>query len=139
MATFIRREYKINEGNIIGYMPTEFGANQAIVEKKIVAGKDVLKGQVVEVTGEFEVQPTSAASDKVLGVAFTDAKAGEPVSVETEGLFKLQAGGSIQAGDLLESAGDGCVAKVGGTAKKVIGVALNGASTNENVYVKFTV
>lgn len=132
-------EYKINEGNQIGYMPTEFGANQVIVEKKIVAGANLIKGQVVEVTGEFEVNATTAASDKVIGVAMFDVKAGEPVSIETEGLFKLQAGGSIAAGDILESAEGGKVAKAGDTVKKAIGVALNSAATNEYVFVKFTV
>lgn len=134
-----RREYMVNEGNVIGYMPTEFGANQAIVEKKIVAGVDILKGQVVEVTDEFEVKPTTAASAKVLGVAYADAKAGEPVAVEAEGLFKLQASAAIKAGDLIESAKDGCVAKAGSTVTKVLGVALNNASTDGDVYVKFTV
>lgn len=136
---FKKREYMINEGNIIGYMPTEFGANQAIKEKKIVAGSDVAKGQVVEITGAFTVAPTSAASAKVIGVAFTDAKAGEPVSVETEGLFKLQSAGVIKAGDALESAVDGCVAKAGDSVKKIIGIALNDAATDEDVYVKFTI
>lgn len=132
-------EYKINEGNQIGYMPTEFGTNQIIVEKKIVAGADLTKGQVVEITGEFEVKATTAASDKVIGVAMFDAKKDEPVAVETEGLFKLVAGGSIAAGDILESAKDGKVAKAGSTVKKAIGVALNSAATNEYVFVKFTV
>lgn len=132
-------EYKINEGNQIGYMPTEFGTNQVIVEKKIVAGDDITKGQVVEVTGEFEVKATTAASDKVVGVAMFDAKKGDPVAIETEGLFKLAAGGSIAAGDILESAKDGKVAKAGSTVKKAIGVAFNSAATNEYVFVKFTV
>ena len=129
-------DYLVSEGNQIGYLPTEFGANQAIIEKKIVAGADILKGQVVELTGSLTVAPTSAASDKVLGVAMFDAKAGEAVGVETEGLFKLVAASAITGGAKVASAAAGKVA-VG--ADKVIGIALNDAGTDEYVYVKFSI
>ena len=129
-------EYMVNEGNKIGYLPTEFGANQVIVEKKIVASADVAKGQVVELTGSLAVAPTTAASAKVIGVAMFDAKAGEAVAVETEGLFKLKAGGTITGGAKVASAKDGKVA-VG--TENVIGIALNDAGTDEYVYVKFSI
>ena len=129
-------EYLINEGNQIGYLPTEFGANQAIIEKKLVAGADILKGQVVELTDSLTVAPTSAASANVIGVAMFDAKAGEPVGVETEGLFKLVAGGAITAPTKVASAADGKV--VAGT-ENTVGIALNDAGTDEYVYVKFSI
>lgn len=132
-------EYYINEGNKIGYLPAEFGENLTLEQKKLTASADVVKGQVVEVSGDMTVAPTSAASAKVLGVAMFDAKSGENVVVETEGLFKLVASASITAGDIIESAADGKVAKVGGSAVKALGVALNTVTTGGDVYVKFSI
>ena len=132
-------EYYINEGNKIGYLPAEFGENLTLEQKKLTASADVVKGQVVEVSGDMTVAPTSAASAKVLGVAMFDAKSGENVVVETEGLFKLTASASITAGDIIESAADGRVAKVGGSAVKALGVALNTVTTGGDVYVKFSI
>lgn len=129
-------EYFIGEGNKIGYLPTEFGENQAIMEKKLVAGADILKGQVVELTDSLTVAPTSAASANVLGVAMISAKAGDPVSVETEGLFKLVAAGVITAPAKVASAKDG---KVATGTENTIGIALNDAGTDEYVYVKFSI
>lgn len=136
MADKKGHEYLVNEGNQIGYLPTEFGANQQIIEKKIVASADVAKGQVVELTGSLEVAPTSAASAKVIGVAMFNAKAGEPVGIETEGLFKLVAASTITGGAKVASAADGKVA-VG--TENVVGIALNDAGTDEYVYVKFSI
>lgn len=136
MAENKGHEYLVNEGNQIGYLPTEFGANQAIIEKKIVASADILKGQVVELTGSLAVAPTSGASAKVIGVAMFDAKSGEAVGVETEGLFKLKAASAITGGAKVTSAADGKVA-VG--TENVIGIALNDAGTDEYVYVKFSI
>ena len=133
----VGHNFLIGEGNVIGYLPTEFGENQAITEKKIVAETDVIKGRVVEITGDLKVAHTSAASAKVLGVASFNAKAGEPVAVDAcDGLMKLIAASPITAGDHIESAADGKVAKVGGTAVNVIGIALSNASTDEFVFVK---
>lgn len=132
-------EYYINEGNKIGYLPAEFGENLTLEQKKLTASANVVKGQVVEVSGDMTVAPTSAASAKVLGVAMFDAKSGENVVVETEGLFKLTASASITAGDIIESAADGKVAKVGGSAVKALGVALNTVTTGGDVYVKFSI
>lgn len=136
MAALKGHEYFVGEGNKIGYLPTEFGENQAINEKKIVAGADIKKGQVVEITGDLTVAPTSASSAKVLGVAVISAEANKPISVETEGLFKLVAAGAITAGSKVTSAKDGKVA-VG--TDNTIGIALNDAGTDEYVYVKFSI
>ena len=94
-------KYNVNEGNQIGYMPTEFGEDGKLIETKLVAGGDLKAGQVVELTASMTVNATSAASAKVLGVAMFDVKSGEPVAVECEGLFKLTAGAAITAGDLI--------------------------------------
>lgn len=132
-------DYFINEGNKIGYMPTEFGSTGEIVEKKIIAGADLKKGQVVELTDALTVKATTAASANVLGVAMFDAKAGEPVSIETEGLFKLTANAAITAPALVESSADGKVATVGETVTKTIGLALTDATKDGEVYVKFSI
>lgn len=137
MAEVKSKDYMINEGNKIGYMPTEFGADGKLIETKIVAGAAIKKGQVVEITADMTVSPTTAASDKVLGVAMFDVEKGDPVTVETEGLFKLTAGASITAGSHIESAADGAVATSSGS--NAIGIALNDASKDDNVFVKFSI
>lgn len=129
-------KYNVNEGNQIGYMPTEFDQNGNLVETKLVAGADLTAGQVVELTGSMIVTPTTAASAKVLGVAMFDTKKDQPTAVECEGLFKLTASGAITAGDHVASAADGKVAK--GT-DNTIGIALNTAADGEGVFVKFSI
>ena len=129
-------DYKIGEGNMIGALQSEFGEDLALNQKVIKAGADVKKGQVVEVTGDAVVSPTSAASAKVLGVAMFDAKKDEEVAVETEGLFKLVAGGSITAGAKVTSGADGKV--VAGT-ENTIGIAITSATADDYVYVKFSI
>lgn len=133
------KNYFINEGNKIGYMPSTFSAN-ALVEQKIIAGEDLTKGQVVEITAPLTVKATTAASKKVIGVVMFDAKKDEPVSIETEGLFSLTASAGIVAGSLIESAAGGKVATIGGTPVKSIGIALNTASADgKEVIVKFSI
>ena len=132
-------DYKIGEGNMIGALPAEFGENTVLSQKIINASADVKKGQVVMISGDMTVAPTTAASNKVLGVAMFDAKLGEAVSVECEGLFKLTASAAITAGAQIESAADGKVATVGSTPVKVIGIALNTAVKDGEVFVKFSI
>lgn len=132
-------KYNINEGNQIGYMPTEFDQSGNLVETKLVAGADLKAGQVVELSGSMEVSATTAASKKVLGVAMFDCKKGEPIAVECEGLFKLTASGAITAGAQVESAAGGKVAAAGTTVTKAIGIALNTAADGDGVFVKFSI
>lgn len=131
--------YFINEGNKIGALPAEFGENLDLEQKQLKASAAVMKGQVVEISGDMTVAPTSAASKKVLGVAMFDAKAGDPVAVECEGLFKMKASAAITAGAQVESAAGGAVATAGTTVTKVIGLALGDAAKDEYVYVKFSI
>lgn len=132
-------KYNVNEGNQIGYMPTEFDQNGNLVETKLVAGADLTAGQVVEISASMTVSPTTAASKKVLGVAMFDAKKDAPVAVECEGLFKLTASGAITAGAQVESAAGGKVAAAGATVTKAIGIALNTAADGKPVFVKFSI
>lgn len=135
------KNYLINEGNQIGYMPTEWaGSGMALSEKKLVASGAITKGQVVYVSGDLTVSATAGASAAVLGVAMFDAADGEPVAVECEGLFSLTAGGAISAGAQVESAAGGKVATKGSTVTKIIGIALNAATSDgDEVIVKFSI
>ena len=130
------KDYLINEGNQIGYMDASFGANLELVQKKLVAGADLTKGQVVYVSADMTVSPTTGASAAVLGVAMADCKAGEPCAVECEGLMKLTAASTIAAGARVASAAGG---KVASGTENTIGIALNAASANGDVYVKFSI
>lgn len=132
-------KYNVNEGNQLGYMPTEFDKGGNLVETKIVAGADLKAGQVVYLSGNMEVSPTTAASKAVLGVAMFDCKKGDPIAVECEGLFKLKASGAITAGAQVESAANGEVAAAGTTVTKAIGIALNTAAKGDGVFVKFSI
>ena len=131
------KDYRINEGNMIGAMPAEFDANTNLQQKVLKASGDVKKGQVVVISGDMTVAPSTEASAKVLGVAMFDAKSGGPVSVETEGLFSMKASGAITAGDKVASAADGAVAKA--TDANTVGIAINTASNGGEVFVKFSI
>lgn len=131
------KDYKINEGNMIGAMPAEFDANTNLQQKVLKASAEVKKGQVVVISGDMTVAPSTAASAKVLGVAMFDAKKDEPVSVETEGLFSMKASGAITAGDKVASAADGAVAKA--TDANTVGIAINSATNGGEVFVKFSI
>jgi predicted RecA/RadA family phage recombinase len=130
------RNYLINEGNQIGYMDASFDTGLNLVQKKLVAGADITKGQVLYISGEMTVSPTTGASAAVIGVAMMDAKAGEPIAVECEGLMKLTAGGTIAAGAKVTSGAGGKV--VTGT-ENTIGIALDGATADGDVIVRLSI
>lgn len=129
------KDYLINEGNQIGYMDSSFDTGLNLIQKKLIAGADIEKGQVVYVSADMTVSPTTGASAAVLGVAMQDCKAGDPIAVECEGLMKLTAAGAIAAGARVASAAGG---KVATGTENTIGIALNNATTDGDVYVKFT-
>lgn len=158
-------EYFISEGNKLGYMDTHYSAFLQSAGKKLVAGEDLKKGQLVYIHDE---DPTNAIVvkacctgnvDNCIGVAMFDTANGEDVAVETEGLFKVIAGGSISAGALV-SAGQytdassnvhkGVVVTATALAQdsstkaitlptKVVGIALCDATAGNYVYVKFAI
>lgn len=127
-------DYLINEGSLIGYMPTEFGANQSIVEKKIVADGALYKGRLVEVSTDFKVKHATAGSAKVLGIAAFDTESGQPATIDArDGLVKLIAASAITVGAHVVAAADG---KVASGTTNILGLALNTAVTDGFVYVK---
>lgn len=148
------KNYFINEGNKIGYLPTTFSGTTvgALVESKLVAGADITKGQVVMLSDALTVVPaTAAGAANVIGVAMFDAENGAAVSVECEGLFELTAGGAITAPAILSAADGGKVVaqtamSQDGTTKVVtaatpkLGIALSDASGDgKSVIVKFSI
>lgn len=133
-------EFLVSEGNSIGYVDTSYSnGSNGIAEKKLVAGADITKGQVVVLSGDMTVVPSSAPSKYVLGVAITSAKSGEPIAVQTEGLMKLKATAAITAPAQVEASTSGGVVTAGGTPVKVIGIAINTAASGGDVYVKFSI
>lgn len=131
------KNYLINEGNQIGYMDASFDENLNLVNKKLVAGADLEKGQVVIVSDDLTVIPSDGASKCVLGIAMFDTKAGEPTAVECEGLMYLTAAATITAPAEIEAAADGKVKTAANG--KVIGIALSDAAAGGNVIVKLSV
>ncbi len=101
------RDYYVNEGNKIGGQePQAIGTTQ----KRITASVAVTKGQLIEVTGNWTVGPAADLSQKVCGIAFSDADVGEEVVFDTEGFVKLDASAApILAGAKVVSAGNGKV------------------------------
>lgn len=66
-----------------------------------VGATAVTGGQVVKLSGNRTVVPTTAVTDRPIGVALHDAAIGETVSIATEGVWPLKAAGAIAAGDNL--------------------------------------
>jgi hypothetical protein len=131
-------EYSINEGNKIGYMPTEMDGNGNLVETKLVAGAAITKGQLVMLSAPMTVTPTTGDSGAVLGIAMFDAISGKPVSVECEGLVRMTASAAITAPAKLKSAAGGKVATwVAGTdtAEEIIGTALSSATGADKIII----
>lgn len=90
----------------------------------------VTGGQLLVVSGNDTVAPSSAASAAWLGVAGHDAANGAQVVVYTVGVHLVPASGAIAAGANVVPAAAGAVADIGaGTAfNQVVGVALSAAS-----------
>ncbi|NIL77611.1 capsid cement protein [Rhodococcus sp. B10] len=103
------------------------GADLPIATSAAVTG-----GQLVAVSGNDTVAPTSAATAAWLGVAAFDAASGEKVTVHAGGVHELAASGAIAAGANVVAAAAGAVATVGaGTADQVVGVALAAAASGK--------
>jgi hypothetical protein len=98
------------------------------------ASANVEAGVLVEVSGVGTCAPASADSTKVIGVTFTDASTNDVVAVCTEGALKVEASGSITAGDLVKAGSLG-TAVTGGSGDNVVGLAINSAADGEEVVV----
>lgn len=104
------------------------------------ASAAVTGGQLVEVSGNMQVAPATAGSQKVVGQPGHDALAGEPVTVHTPGktVTTAVASGAIAAGDPVKAAAAGKVTKfVVGTDADLarFGTALEGVADGQSVRV----
>lgn len=93
----------------------------------------VTAGQLVYVSGNDLVAPTSAATSAWLGVAAQDdAVGGNQIAIYAEGVHVLAASGSIAAGDPVVAAAAGAVATIGSDTNyaHVVGVALAAAANS---------
>jgi hypothetical protein len=106
------------------------------------ASAAITGGQVVAVgTTGYNVAPTSAASDAVVGVASNDQDVvGATVTVYSGGVHRLTASGSISIGDRVIAAAAGAVATFGADADFThrIGKALTAATNGQTVDVLLT-
>ena len=116
------------------YLPLYFSADAF----PFVAGAAVVGGQIVELTADYTVAPTSGPSTKVVGIAAYDAAAGQRVTVYTEGVQQVTASGPIAAGDAVTSAAAGRASTFAGTTyTQVIARALRAAADGASVDVLF--
>ncbi|WP_378735510.1 capsid cement protein [Nocardia brasiliensis] len=90
----------------------------------------VTGGQLLIVSGNDTVAPSSAASAAWLGVAAHDAASGDQVTVLRGGVQELAASGAIAAGAAVIPAAAGAVAAIGAETNYsfVVGVALSAAA-----------
>jgi hypothetical protein len=95
----------------------------------------VTGGQLLYVSGDNTVAPTTAATSAWIGVAASDAASGTRVTYYTEGVHDLAASGSIAAGDNVIPAASGAVATQGtpsaANATQVVGVAKSAAASGK--------
>lgn len=97
------------------------------------AAATITGGQVLEVAASGTVQPASAASVAVVGIAAFDAATNALVTVFRGGVQSLVANGTVTAAQQVESAGSGQVRTL--AAGRAIGVALTTATTGNQVQV----
>ena len=96
------------------------------------ASAAITGGQLVAVSGDLTVAPTSAATAAWLGVAANDAAIGEKVTIHQVGEHILTSSGAIAAGANVIAGAAGVVVTVGaGTIDQVVGVAVSAAASNK--------
>jgi len=103
------------------------------------AGASITKGQLVRVTGEWEVQPTAGDDHIAIGVALNDASSGEKVEVLVmKPIIYVTYNVSISAGDeVMPSGTAGRVDRaraqtVAGTYREqVCGIAIEGGGAGD--------
>lgn len=108
-------------------------------EPTFTAGTAITGGQLVYISADNTVSPTTAATAAWIGVAAQTVPAGATVAVYTEGIHLLAASGAIAAGDVVVPAAAGAVATIGADTvyTHAVGVALAAAANNQ-VPVKLT-
>jgi hypothetical protein len=111
------------------YTPSAFPAQKLTY----TASAAIIAGQLVAISGNETVAPTSAASGAWIGVAAFDAAVGAAVTVYTKGRHILAASGAIAAGANVIPAAAGAVATIGADAsdgQNIVGIATSAAANN---------
>lgn len=98
-----------------------------------ICASAVTGGQLLEVAATGTVQPATAASVSVLGVAGFDAAANMEVLVFRGGVQELVANGTVTAGQQVEAAASGQVRTL--AAGRAIGVAETTATNGNKVRI----
>jgi hypothetical protein len=111
------------------YAPVFFPADKV----SSVTSAAVTAGQLLYVSGDNTVAPTTAATGAWVGVAARDAASGGGITFYTEGIHELAASGTINAGDVVVPAAAGAVAAIGAgtTYSQVVGIALAAAASSK--------
>jgi len=101
----------------------------------------VLGGQVVKLSGNRTVVPTTGVADVPAGIALYDGAIGEKVTIVTEGVWPVKAGAAVAAGDLLGPAATaGTVQPIGaGTFGVVVGQAMEAISNGATGRVRLKI
>jgi predicted RecA/RadA family phage recombinase len=98
------------------------------------AGADITKGQLVKITGAMTVSPATGATDAVIGVAVTSAKAGGKVTVAMGcPVVYVTAGGAVAVGSVVCSDAQGRTVATTTSGDRVLGIALEPASAAGDV------
>lgn len=93
------------------------------------AGANITKGQVVKITDSMTVQPASAATDAVIGIAAASASSGQKVPVVVGcPIVYATSGGAISVGAAVGAGTGGNVVSVATAGNKAVGFALEAAT-----------
>lgn len=101
------------------------------------ASAAITGGQLVYLTGDYEVAPTEDATAAWLGVASTDAQPGDDVTVYRSGTQRIVCTAAVSAGDLLVAASAGRVTPAAdpGVVVSLVGLAETAAAAGGVVEV----
>jgi hypothetical protein len=96
------------------------------------ADNAITKNTVVKLTSTG-VDVATAGSDKICGVAMSDAAAGDQVAVQFTGTAKIQASTSISKGAWITATTDGQAAATTTDHNVVVGMALEAATAQNDL------
>ena len=112
-----------------------------IVTFTVATGQTIVKGDIVDITGDWEISKANAVSDKAIGVALSGGGEGEKVEVLTMApIINVVASGAVVAGNFLTpsttaGAVQAFVETITGAGvvviQVIVGVAMEGASDTE--------
>ncbi len=115
---------------VTGYAPLKFPADSITG----TTSATTTGGQLMYVSGDGTVAPTTAATAAWVGVAAFNAASGADVTIYVEGVHILAASGAITAGDLVIAAAAGAVSTSGAVSatvdSQIVGVALTTAASS---------